>query len=119
MLERKCVSGYTFTEAVLGLWLDGKGGGGVTQETKQALLFGSILLNIVLVAVFIWFVSYSRSTMLRFVSEAAANQIDLQERILTELSSDDPARVSALTNSLHWSLSAQKRLQYKIDTKAY
>ena len=57
--------------------------------------------------------------MLRFVSEAAANQIDLQERILTELSSDDPARVSALTNSLHWSLSAQKRLQYKIDTKAY
>ncbi len=89
----------------------------MTQETRQAFLFGSVLLNIVLILIFIWFVGYSRSTMLKFVSQTTADQIQLQERILEELSADDPARFSALTNSLHWSLNAQKRLQYNIDTK--
>lgn len=91
----------------------------MTQDTKQALLLGSILLNVVLIAVFIWFVGYSRTTMLDFVSDAASNQIDLQERILSEISSQDPVRMSALTNSMQLSIEAQKRLRYKIDTKSY
>jgi hypothetical protein len=91
----------------------------VAQDTKQAVLLGSVLLNIILIAIFIWFVGYSRSTMLKFVSDAASNQIDLQERILTELSSGDPDRIAALTNSLHWSIEAQKRVRYKIETKDY
>lgn len=91
----------------------------MAQDTKQALLLGSVLLNIILIAIFIWFVGYSRSTMLKFVSEAASNQIELQQNILAELSSGDPDRIAALTNSLHWSIEAQKRLRYKIDTKDY
>lgn len=91
----------------------------MTQDTKQALLLGSALLNIILIAVFIWFVGYSRSTMLKFVADAATSQIQLQERILTELSSGDPDRIAALTNALHWSLEAQKRVKYKIETKDY
>lgn len=91
----------------------------MAQETKQAVLLGSLLLNIILIAIFIWFVGYSRSTMLKFVADAASNQIELQERILAELASGDPDRIAALTNSLHWSIEAQKRVRYKIDTKDY
>lgn len=91
----------------------------MAQETKQAVLLGSVLLNIILIAIFIWFVGYSRSTMLKFVAEAASNQIDLQERILAELASGDPDRIAALTNSLHWSIEAQKRVRYKIETRDY
>ena len=89
------------------------------QETKNALLLGSVLLNVVIIGVFIWFVGYSRQTMLEFVADAAETQIQLQERVMEDIASEDPVRISALTNSMRWSVDAQRRVRNRLETKQY
>jgi len=88
----------------------------MTQETKNALLLGSILLNIVMIVVFIWFVKYSRETTMKLVAESAEREIAIQEKVLTELASGDEERISTLTNSMHWNIEAKKRLRFKAKT---
>jgi hypothetical protein len=89
----------------------------VKSETKSALLAGSILLNLAVLAIFIWFVGYTRKLMVDLEVKTTTEKISVQEFVMTEIASQDSARISEMTNTLFWNVDALKRVLYKIDTK--
>lgn len=87
-----------------------------TQTLQNAVLIGSLLINVILIAGVLWLGTTWRQELLNAYAEIAEAKLSVQERILSDLESNDPAKIEELKRNLRFSIDVQKRVQYKLRT---
>ena len=66
----------------------------------KVIFVASVLLNIILIIGFVLFRNYVKTTMFRGAAMTAQAETMVLKNILTEIDSNDPARIAALKESL-------------------
>jgi len=86
------------------------------KTTKDGLLISSLVLNALLIGGLFWFAVQTRQQILEYTAQAADQSANVQQRVIDDLATKDPIKISVLTNDLHWNIEAQRRVVYKVRT---
>jgi hypothetical protein len=74
------------------------------EKWKKIVFVCSLLLNVLTIAGFLGFRHYVRTTMFQVAAMTAQAETHQLKNILSDIDSNDPARIAALKERLHKSL---------------
>lgn len=89
-----------------------------SEQTAQAALAASLLVNLAFAATLLWVSYNARESTLRILAESAEARAHIQEKILADLESGNPETLEALKRTLRFNIDVDKRTSYRIRTRA-